>query len=167
MNQFWLNVGVNPLGAAPWTSHRWVSHQNLVFSLLWFYRFAVQLKVYEDDFRRERSDKQMLQRLLLKKTPQNKDPVLVHRCNNEQQPPGGDKRTQSGEKRKQHHPLCPKHPNRDKESDWELEKNKKIIITDAVNMLGFFFFFNVSTRSCNRFYSGHHHRGAPVNLNHK
>ncbi|XP_054452898.1 uncharacterized protein si:ch211-153b23.7 isoform X2 [Anoplopoma fimbria] len=76
-----------------------------------------QLKVYEDDFRRERSDKQMLQRLLLKKTAPNKDPVLIHRCNNEQQPPGGDKRTQSGEKRKQHHPLCPKHPNRDKESD--------------------------------------------------
>ncbi|XP_078116976.1 uncharacterized protein LOC144524531 [Sander vitreus] len=75
-----------------------------------------QLKVYEDDFRRERSDKQMLQRLLLKKTPPNKDPVLIHRCNNEQQPPGGDKRTQSGEKRKQHHPLCPKHPNSDKES---------------------------------------------------
>lgn len=75
-----------------------------------------QLKVYEDDFRRERSDKQMLQRLLLKKTPPNKDPVLIHRCNNEQQPLGGDKRTQSGEKRKQHHPLCPKHPNRDKES---------------------------------------------------
>ncbi|XP_049442626.1 uncharacterized protein si:ch211-153b23.7 [Epinephelus fuscoguttatus] len=76
-----------------------------------------QLKVYEDDFRRERSDKQMLQRLLLKKTPPSKDPVLVHRCNNEQQPPGGDNRTQSGEKRKQHHPLCPKHPNRDKESN--------------------------------------------------
>ncbi|XP_037637187.1 TNFAIP3-interacting protein 3 [Sebastes umbrosus] len=75
-----------------------------------------QLKVYEDDFRRERSDKQMLQRLLLKKTSPNKDPVLIHRCNNEQQPPGGDKRTQSGEKRKQHHPLCPKHANRDKES---------------------------------------------------
>ncbi|KAK5864959.1 hypothetical protein PBY51_016158 [Eleginops maclovinus] len=75
-----------------------------------------QLKVYEDDFRRERSDKQMLQRLLLKKTPPNKDPVLVHRCNNEQQPPGGDTRTQSGEKRNQHHPLCPKHPNRDNES---------------------------------------------------
>lgn len=74
-----------------------------------------QLKVYEDDFRRERSDKQMLQRLLLKKTPPNKDPVLIHRCNNEPQPPGGDKRTQSGEKRKQHHPLCPKHS--DKESD--------------------------------------------------
>lgn len=78
---------------------------------------SLQLKVYEDDFRRERSDKQMLQRLLLKKTPPNKEPVLIHRCNNEQQPPGGDKRTQSGEKRKQHHPLCPKHPNRDKESD--------------------------------------------------
>ncbi|CAJ1058060.1 uncharacterized protein si:ch211-153b23.7 [Xyrichtys novacula] len=76
-----------------------------------------QLKVYEDDFRRERSDKQMLQRLLLKKSTPNQDPVLIHRCNNEQQPPGGDKRTQSGEKRKQHHPLCPKHPNRDKESD--------------------------------------------------
>lgn len=129
MNQFWLNVGINPLGAAPW-----ISHEPLMFSLFRFYRFTVQLKVYEDDFRRERSDKQMLQRLLLKKTPQSKDPVLVHRCNNEQQPPGGDKRTQSGEKRKQHHPLCPKHPNRDKESDWELEKNKKIIITDAVNM---------------------------------
>ncbi|XP_037318498.2 uncharacterized protein si:ch211-153b23.7 [Pungitius pungitius] len=76
-----------------------------------------QLKVYEDDFRRERSDKQVLQRLLMKKTPPHKDPELIHRCNNEQQPPGGDKRTQSGEKRKQHHPLCPKHPNRDKDSD--------------------------------------------------
>ncbi|XP_069027709.1 TNFAIP3-interacting protein 1 isoform X1 [Embiotoca jacksoni] len=75
-----------------------------------------QLKVYEDDFRRERSDKQMLQRLL-QKTPANKEPVLVHRCNNEQPLPGGDKRTQSGEKRQQHHPLCPKHQNRDKESD--------------------------------------------------
>lgn len=69
----------------------------------------LQLKVYEDDFRRERSDKQMLQRLLLKKTPPiSKDPVLLHRCNNEQAPLGGDKRTQSGEQRKQHHPLCPK-----------------------------------------------------------
>lgn len=76
-----------------------------------------QLKVYEDDFRRERSDKQMLQRLLLQKSPQNKDPVLIHRCNNEHRLLGGDKRTQSGEKRKQHHPLCPKHPSRDKESD--------------------------------------------------
>ncbi|XP_068182614.1 TNFAIP3-interacting protein 1 isoform X2 [Antennarius striatus] len=73
-----------------------------------------QLKVYEDDFRRERSDKQMLQRLLLKKTHPKKDPVLVHRCNVDQQPLGGDRRTESGEKRKQHHPLCPKDPNRDK-----------------------------------------------------
>lgn len=77
-----------------------------------------QLKVYEDDFRRERSDKQMLQRLLLKKTPHNQDPVLIHRCNNDQQPLEGDKRTQSEERhhpeRKQHHPLCPKHPDRDK-----------------------------------------------------
>uniref|UniRef100_A0A665TR93 Uncharacterized protein n=1 Tax=Echeneis naucrates TaxID=173247 RepID=A0A665TR93_ECHNA len=76
-----------------------------------------QLKIYEDDFRRERSDKQMLQRLLLKKTPPNRDPVLIHRCNNEEQPQGGDKRTQSREKRKHHHPLCPKHRNREKESD--------------------------------------------------
>uniref|UniRef100_A0A3B4ET36 Uncharacterized LOC102210658 n=1 Tax=Pundamilia nyererei TaxID=303518 RepID=A0A3B4ET36_9CICH len=74
------------------------------------------LKIYEDDFRRERSDKQMLQRLLLQKTSENKNPVLIHRCNNEQQLLGGDKRPQNGEKRKQHHPLCPKHPNRDKES---------------------------------------------------
>uniref|UniRef100_A0A146NWB3 TNFAIP3-interacting protein 1 n=1 Tax=Fundulus heteroclitus TaxID=8078 RepID=A0A146NWB3_FUNHE len=75
-----------------------------------------QLKIYEDDFRRERSDKQMLQRLLSQKTSQNKDAVLVHRCNNEQQLLVGETRGQSGEKRKQHHPLCPKHPNRDKES---------------------------------------------------
>ncbi|XP_032410097.1 TNFAIP3-interacting protein 3 [Xiphophorus hellerii] len=75
-----------------------------------------QLKIYEDDFRRERSDKQMLQRLLSQKTSQNKDTVLVHRCNNEQQLVEGEKRAQSGEKKKQHHPLCPKHPNRDKES---------------------------------------------------
>ncbi|XP_057705435.1 TNFAIP3-interacting protein 3 [Corythoichthys intestinalis] len=73
-----------------------------------------QLKVYEDDFRRERSDKQMLQRLLLKKTSGKKEPVLVHRCNNGTQPQGGDKRTQTAS-RKQHHPLCPKHPNRDKD----------------------------------------------------
>ncbi|XP_077387896.1 uncharacterized protein LOC144025567 isoform X2 [Festucalex cinctus] len=73
-----------------------------------------QLKVYEDDFRRERSDKQMLQRLLLKKTAPAKDPVLVHRCNNRSQPQGGDKRPQT-DARKQHHPLCPKHQNRGKE----------------------------------------------------
>lgn len=72
----------------------------------WFYSpLSPQLKVYEDDFRRERSDKQMLQRLLLKKTTPNKDPVLLHRCNNERQPLGGGKRTQSGEKREQRHPL--------------------------------------------------------------
>lgn len=81
-----------------------------------------QLKIYEDDFRRERSDKQMLQRLLLKKTPPNdKDPVLIHRCNNERPPQGGGKWTQSAERehppRKQHHPLCPKHLNRDTASD--------------------------------------------------
>ncbi|KAM6923693.1 uncharacterized protein FYW49_006144 [Xenentodon cancila] len=75
-----------------------------------------QLKIYEDDFRRERSDKQMLQRLLLQKSSQSKEPVLIHRCNNEHDPLGGDKRTQSGGKIKQHHPLCPKHQNRDKES---------------------------------------------------
>ncbi|XP_041845246.1 uncharacterized protein si:ch211-153b23.7 [Melanotaenia boesemani] len=74
-----------------------------------------QLKIYEDDFRRERSDKQMLQRLLLQKTPPNKDPVLIHRCNNDQDRLEGDKKTHSREKKKQHHPLCPKHPNRDKD----------------------------------------------------
>ncbi|XP_029463324.1 uncharacterized protein LOC115094422 isoform X3 [Rhinatrema bivittatum] len=41
-----------------------------------------QLKIYEDDFRKERSDKQVLQRLLKSKS-NPKDPLLVHRCNNE------------------------------------------------------------------------------------
>ncbi|XP_030065257.1 TNFAIP3-interacting protein 3 isoform X2 [Microcaecilia unicolor] len=41
-----------------------------------------QLKIYEDDFRKERSDKQVLQRLLKSKA-NPKDPLLVHRCNNE------------------------------------------------------------------------------------
>lgn len=59
----------------------------------------LQLKVYEDDFRRERSDKQILQRLLLKKSPPSKELVLTHRCNNEQQPLGGDKRTKREETR--------------------------------------------------------------------
>ncbi|XP_054648307.1 uncharacterized protein si:ch211-153b23.7 isoform X2 [Dunckerocampus dactyliophorus] len=72
-----------------------------------------QLKVYEDDFRRERSDKQMLQRLLLKKTPPDREPALVQRCNNEWQPQEGDKWTQTGARVhpqvEQHHPLCPKH----------------------------------------------------------
>lgn len=83
-----------------------------------FFAFALQLKVYEDDFRRERSDKQMLQRLLLKKSPPSKELVLMHRCNNEQQPLGGDKRTKREETRQQQqqqHPLCPKNQTRDKE----------------------------------------------------
>lgn len=88
------------------------SHLNADF----FFSFALQLKVYEDDFRRERSDKQMLQRLLLKKSPPSKELVLMHRCNNEQQHLGGDKRTKSEETRQQqHHPLCPKNQTRDKE----------------------------------------------------
>ncbi|CAL8305524.1 unnamed protein product [Arctogadus glacialis] len=67
-----------------------------------------QLKVYEDDFRKERSDKQVLQRLLGKKNSPTKDAVLVHRCNNEQKPPGGDKGTHSGERAQgQNHPHCP------------------------------------------------------------
>lgn len=80
----------------------------------------LQIKVYEDDFRRERSDKQMLQRLLLKKTPQITDPVLIHRCNNEQRPADGDKRTQREDRpqaqKKRHHPLCPKHQGTAKDS---------------------------------------------------
>lgn len=76
-----------------------------------------QLKIYEDDFRRERSDKQILQRLLSQKTSHDTDAVLVHRCNNEPQLLDREKRAQSGEKRKQHHPLCPKHPNREKDSN--------------------------------------------------
>ncbi|KAF6731313.1 hypothetical protein FQA47_004690 [Oryzias melastigma] len=74
-----------------------------------------QLKIYEDDFRRERSDKQMLQRLLVQKSSSNKHAVLIHRCNNQERLQEGDKRTPSGEKKKQHHPLCPKHPARNKE----------------------------------------------------
>lgn len=94
----------------------------------------LQLKIYEDDFRRERSDKQVLQRLLLQKAAPNKDPVLIHRCNNEQQLLGAEKTAQSGEKRNEHHPLCPKHPNRDKDSGWASDragtsqlKNKQLI----------------------------------------
>lgn len=71
-----------------------------------------QLKVYEDDFRRERSDKQMLQRLLKKKQSSLTTPVLTHRCNTEKRSEEGDKRTHGDRQRpqrKQHHPLCPKH----------------------------------------------------------
>ncbi|CAB1324966.1 unnamed protein product [Coregonus sp. 'balchen'] len=76
------------------------------------------LKVYEDDFRKERSDKQ---RPLMKSPALVKQPVLVHRCNNEQQPAGGD-RERSRERSRElltstpqpdhHYPLCPKHRER-------------------------------------------------------
>ncbi|XP_061755646.1 TNFAIP3-interacting protein 1 isoform X2 [Nerophis ophidion] len=76
-----------------------------------------QLKVYEDDFRRERSDKQILQKMLLKKTLPSKEPVLVHRCNNMLSPLEGDKGRQNAKvvhlAREQHHLLCLKHPDRD------------------------------------------------------
>ncbi|XP_067312988.1 TNFAIP3-interacting protein 1 [Pseudorasbora parva] len=66
-----------------------------------------QLKVYEDDFHKERSDKQILQRLLMKKSPAEKDPVLVHRCNNEQDRPRTDRRKHREEQRGGY--VCPKH----------------------------------------------------------
>ncbi|XP_039550174.1 spindle pole body component 110 isoform X1 [Pimephales promelas] len=66
-----------------------------------------QLKVYEDDFHKERSDKQILQRLLMKKSPAEKDPVLVHRCNNEQDRPRTDRRKSRGDQRGGY--VCPKH----------------------------------------------------------
>lgn len=97
---------------------------NFLFTCLFVCLKSLQLKIYEDDFRRERSDKQVLQRLLLKKAAPNKDPVLIHRCNNEQQRLGEEKRAQSGEKRKQHHPLCPNHPKGDKESCRGSDKHK-------------------------------------------
>uniref|UniRef100_A0A671PZB0 Trichohyalin-like n=1 Tax=Sinocyclocheilus anshuiensis TaxID=1608454 RepID=A0A671PZB0_9TELE len=66
-----------------------------------------QLKVYEDDFRKERSDKRILQRLLMKKSPAEKEPVLVHRCNNEQDRPRADRRKPREEQRGGY--VCPKH----------------------------------------------------------
>ncbi|KAK2890602.1 hypothetical protein Q8A67_013245 [Cirrhinus molitorella] len=66
-----------------------------------------QLKVYEDDFQKERSDKRILQRLLMKKSPAEKDPVLVHRCNNEQDRPRSDRRKHRDEQRGGY--VCPKH----------------------------------------------------------
>lgn len=66
-----------------------------------------QLKVYEDDFQKERSDKRILQRLLMKKSPAEKDPVLVHRCNNEQDRPRSDRRKPREEQRGGY--VCPKH----------------------------------------------------------
>uniref|UniRef100_A0A8B9LEV1 Uncharacterized protein n=1 Tax=Astyanax mexicanus TaxID=7994 RepID=A0A8B9LEV1_ASTMX len=67
-----------------------------------------QLKVYEDDFHRERSDKQILQRLLMKKAPGGKDPVLVHRCNNDQERPRGEKRRPRDPEQRAAY-ICPKH----------------------------------------------------------
>ncbi|XP_052010403.1 TNFAIP3-interacting protein 1-like [Xyrauchen texanus] len=66
-----------------------------------------QLKVYEDDFQKERSDKQILQRLLMKKAPAVKDPVLVHRCNNEQDRSRTERRKQREEQKGGY--VCPKH----------------------------------------------------------
>ncbi|XP_016111836.1 spindle assembly checkpoint component mad1 isoform X1 [Sinocyclocheilus grahami] len=66
-----------------------------------------QLKVYEDDFQKERSDKRILQRLLMKKSPAEKEPVLVHRCNNEQDRPRSDRRKPREEQRGGY--VCPKH----------------------------------------------------------
>ncbi|XP_066505953.1 TNFAIP3-interacting protein 1 [Hoplias malabaricus] len=66
-----------------------------------------QLKVYEDDFQKERSDKQLLQRLLMKKAPGAKDPVLVHRCNNDQERPPAENRRPSNQHRGDY--ICPKH----------------------------------------------------------
>nr|XP_006118162.1 TNFAIP3-interacting protein 3-like [Pelodiscus sinensis] len=45
-----------------------------------------QLKIFEDDFRKERSDKQLLQRLLKSKAG-SKEPILVHRCNGHERLP--------------------------------------------------------------------------------
>lgn len=66
-----------------------------------------QLKVYEDDFQKERSDKRILQRLLMNKSPGVKDPVLVHRCNNDQDTSRAERRKQREERRAGY--VCPKH----------------------------------------------------------
>ncbi|XP_056626284.1 TNFAIP3-interacting protein 3 [Triplophysa dalaica] len=66
-----------------------------------------QLKVYEDDFQKERSDKRILQRLLMNKSPAVKDPVLVHRCNNDQDTSRADRRKHKEERRAGY--VCPKH----------------------------------------------------------
>ncbi|KAA0709080.1 hypothetical protein E1301_Tti021269 [Triplophysa tibetana] len=66
-----------------------------------------QLKVYEDDFQKERSDKRILQRLLMNKSPAVKDPVLVHRCNNDQDTSRADRRKHKDERRGKY--VCPKH----------------------------------------------------------
>ncbi|MCJ8733902.1 hypothetical protein PDJAM_G00229000 [Pangasius djambal] len=66
-----------------------------------------QLKVYEDDFQKERSDKQILQRLLMKKAPVGQEPALIHRCNNDQERPRGERRRIREEHRAAF--MCPKH----------------------------------------------------------
>ncbi|XP_023672214.1 uncharacterized protein [Paramormyrops kingsleyae] len=67
-----------------------------------------QLKVYEDDFRKERSDKQVLQRLLMKRSvPQ--DPILVHRCNSDHKPPAPLDRERPREKDRKGPGRCGKH----------------------------------------------------------
>ncbi|KAI5624739.1 TNFAIP3-interacting protein 1 [Silurus asotus] len=66
-----------------------------------------QLKVYEDDFHKERSDKQLLQRLLMKKAPAEQEPALIHRCNNDQERPRGERRRNREEHRAAF--MCPKH----------------------------------------------------------
>ncbi|XP_051505421.1 uncharacterized protein LOC127412808 [Myxocyprinus asiaticus] len=75
-----------------------------------------QLKVYEDDFQKERSDKQILQRLLMKKAPAVKDPVLVHRCNNEQDRSKTERRKHREEQRGEY--VCPKHREHHRQLDF-------------------------------------------------
>lgn len=66
-----------------------------------------QLKVYEDDFQKEHTDKRILQKLLMNKTPAIKDPILVHRCNNDEDVSRTERRKQKEERRVGH--VCPKH----------------------------------------------------------
>lgn len=66
-----------------------------------------QLKVYEDDFQKERSDKRILQKLLMNKSPAVKDPILVHRCNNDQDTSRAEGRKHREERRAAY--VCPKH----------------------------------------------------------
>ncbi|XP_005992953.1 TNFAIP3-interacting protein 3 [Latimeria chalumnae] len=77
-----------------------------------------QLKIYEDDFRKERSDKQVLQRLLKSKS-NPKDPILVHRCNNDHEglataavPTSSSHRRSTYNKHCERHRVqeCSKHP---------------------------------------------------------
>ncbi|XP_078268517.1 uncharacterized protein LOC144600606 [Rhinoraja longicauda] len=67
-----------------------------------------QLKIYEDDFKRERSDKQILQRLLKSKS-ENKEPVLVHRCNNTHQKSPDIKKTPCSKHCVERHSSCSTH----------------------------------------------------------